>query len=329
MLINHRELPETVPQSELEAAARDLDLVDSDLDPDPGVDRDEVKYKRERGFYDVGMLSTDVMTLSNETLKRMLSDSDDVNYLLHPDVKIEVLMAEQRKHMRIAQLLKLSQPPAEPPHPLQIIRPPCEETGGAGEGKAIPVPPNTPRLAKLKPDHCWIKDIPDSPDDVIPSYQSGAAADKAPLPLVPDDKETRETAGADVTSMDVSPQSVQPEEQVSSANEGPGRDSGDLELAMEVESPTVDSREALAEQTAQKVVQSALNAVAQMTSSVHHDGDDVTSHEEMSMVSDSVSESGSDVSRNDQAVAQHYTKEDIPWHPGKFRRFAGAVTLSR
>ena len=32
---------------------------------------------------------------------------------------------------------------------------------------------------------------------------------------------------------------------------------------------------------------------------------------------DSVSESGSDVSRNDQAVAHHYIREDIPWNPGQ------------
>ena len=84
------------------------------------------------------MLNIDTASLSNDTLHRLLDDRDHVNYLLHPDVKIEVLMAEQRKHMRIAQLLKLSQSPPEPPHPLQVIRP--REGVPQGEGRGMPVP---------------------------------------------------------------------------------------------------------------------------------------------------------------------------------------------
>ena len=202
VLLSYSELSENRSDSDQEACHAPED---SDLDPDPGLDRDEVKYKRERGFYDVGMLNIDVVSLSNETLQRVISDNDHVNYLLHPDVKIEVLMAEQRKHMRIAQLLKLSQAPAEPPHPLQVVRPPDDST--QGDGKGMPVPPNTPRLAKLKPDHCWIKDIPDSPDVTTPGCDGNAG--EPPLYLV-----TCDTGGGGPSTAHVSPESV-PEKQFS------------------------------------------------------------------------------------------------------------------
>ncbi len=258
---------------------RDLcDPTDSDLDPDPGVDRDEVKYKRERGFYDVGMLNVDTVTLCNETLKRLLSDTDDLNYLLHPDVKIEVLMAEQRKHMRIAQLLKLSQPPPEPLHPLQIVRPPSESE----DGKEMPVPPNTPRLAKLKPDHCWIKEIPDSPE--VPSDDVGSSANLE----------------HDGNSVDAAANSSHEE----------------LDSSVEVKASSDQS-----ERVKPEVID---HAHAQRL-------DSETSQPvgpETSAVSDSVSESGSDVSRNDQAVAQHYIKDDIPWHPGTCLLTLGVANLA-
>ena len=252
MLLSHRVLQDAGSE---EGAWGDPE--DSDLDPDPGLDHEEVRYKRERGFYDIGMLNIDTASLSNDTLHRLLDDRDHVNYLLHPDVKIEVLMAEQRKHMRIAQLLKLSQSPPEPPHPLQVIRP--REGVPQGEGRGMPVPPNTPRLAKLKPDHCWIRDIPDSPE-------VSCRDEKAEGPPLP-------TSGTDTTHPpDSTPAPAAPEEQVSSQGEGEGG---------EEVPPGVGPGPGPGSGT------------------------------------DSVSESGSDVSRNDQAVAHHYIREDIPWNPGQ------------
>ena len=286
VLLSHNQLTDSRSGSDGEACG---DLGDSNLDPDPGLDRDEVKYKRERGFYDVGMLNVDVTSLSNDTLQRMEDDSDHLNYLLHPDVKIEVLMAEQRKHMRIAQLLKLSQPPAEPLHPLQILRP-LEDSSTQGEAKGMPVPPNTPRLAKLKPDHCWIKDIPDSPEMVPPESETQGP----PLLLAIHNTESSEpttsisttttTTATTTTTTDIIPKTL-PEEQVSSQS------------SQQQPQPESDKKDSDNNSTGRGA-------------EVHIVRQDVGS------VSDSVSESGSDVSRNDHAVAQHYTKEDIPWNPG-------------
>ena len=256
MLVSHRALQDA---GSAEGAWGDHE--DSDLDPDPGLDHEEVKYKRERGFYDIGMLNIDTASLSNDTLHRLLDDRDHVNYMLHPDVKIEVLMAEQRKHMRIAQLLKLSQSPPEPPHPLQVIRP--REGVTQGEGRGMPVPPNTPRLAKLKPDHCWIREIPDSPEVSVRDEK----AEGPPLP--PPDPDTTNTP-------DITPAS---EEQVSTTHPDSVSQGEGAEVEEAPAGPGAGSG------------------------------------------TDSVSESGSDVSKNDQAVAQHYIKEDIPWNPGQYLQY--------
>ncbi len=304
VLIMRKELSEEDSLKRGSAFGHDLGKphgLESDLDPDPGCDRDEVKYKKERGFYDVGMLTVDVMSLSTEALTKTLDERGDLNYLLHPDIKIELLMAEQKKHIRIAQLLKLSQPPPEPLSPLQIICPPST-TENQDRKEGTLVPPNTPKLAKLKPDACWIKDIPDSPE-VMPT------ADTPPVP----------TEGAAVPSSEtISPAGVtepctqNPVEEQDSSKQEPK-----TQAVHRNSTSSATKTHDLASRSNDDISRSRDSLSRSHEKTDSDSCSNIEDHNVNCSICDTVSESGSDQSKND---LHHYVKEDIPWNPGTVKR---------
>ena len=117
---------------------------------------EEHSGKVQRGFYDVQMLNTNLLGLDVEGQADEALPVNQINYYLHPDYKMELLMAQQRKHRRIAQLLKLSQPPGEESEPTTLhARSPPRPQGPAA----------APQVAKLRADNFWIKETPPSPQD--------------------------------------------------------------------------------------------------------------------------------------------------------------------
>ncbi len=116
----------------------------------------------ERGFYDVSMFNV-LYALSEQGLPddEDSEQSQRLNYYLHPDIKLEIMMAQQRKHRRIAQLLQLSQ------HDCQVS-PPTVTVSRPDTQKLCPlVIPNTPSHTKLRADSSWIKETPPSPQTEI------------------------------------------------------------------------------------------------------------------------------------------------------------------
>jgi len=106
----------------------------------------------EQGFYDVSMLSGGAALLSD-----CLSDADKEKILLHPDLKMEYIMATHHRQRRVAEQLLASE---------------CSlQTAAAGDddddksSKLSREPSfvsSCPQPSKVKPDDFWIRDVADT-----------------------------------------------------------------------------------------------------------------------------------------------------------------------
>jgi len=100
-----------------------------------------------------------------------------LNYYLHPDIKIELLFAQQRKHRHIAQLLKLSQRQLKD-FSVPVVRLDTDSTE---------VPNPQPVFTKLREDSSWIKPVEISPEPMkILEQTTEAVVDDASLQVLED-----------------------------------------------------------------------------------------------------------------------------------------------
>ena len=125
----------------------ELSTDSSEIDDLAEEDQAEENPRPERGFYDVSMLN---MRLGCESVPE---DGEPPQYYLHPDIKIELLMALLKKHRRTAQLLRLSQPPSPPATNEEPDLIDIEEPG----------PSMVASFTKVRSDTSWIREIPPSP----------------------------------------------------------------------------------------------------------------------------------------------------------------------
>lgn len=165
--------PEGPTDTKVEASGDESDIED--------FVAEETSGRVERGFYDVLMLTGNFL---GPEVEGQEGDTDVppefINYYLHPDVKMELLMAQQRKNRRIAQILKLSQPPKEVDS--EYLATPSQQTT-----QAKPVAgASTPQVTKLRADNSWIKEIPPSPQDPDKMPDIEEQGDVEPLELYSD-----------------------------------------------------------------------------------------------------------------------------------------------
>ena len=117
---------------------------------------EEYAGRPEKGFYDVSMFYVNLAP-SEEDGPLDEEEERDLNYYLHPDIKIEMLFAQQRKHRHIAQLLKLSQRQLKESVPMRvpIVRLHPDQTNILNP---------QPVFTKLREDSSWIKPAEMSPE---------------------------------------------------------------------------------------------------------------------------------------------------------------------
>lgn len=148
-----------------------LDEEGSEGDVESESDLEEDAARPERGFYDVSMLTgyegaqVLVEDLTSVYEDAEASKSKDEEFLfLHPDVKLEYMISQSKKQLRIAKLLKLSEILKEKDKAAQSAKVVTSKGGNSLQAPELPPRAHTP-TPKLMPDDYWIKDIPDSDVD--------------------------------------------------------------------------------------------------------------------------------------------------------------------
>jgi len=132
----------------------DFDLLEnSEVDDSPST-------TSEQGFYDITMLSGGV--ISETQLSGSLSDADKDSIRIHPDLKLEYIMATHHRQRRVAEQLLSSECPLQATAAAvdgddddddkhsRLSREPSFLTGGC------------PQLSKVKPDDFWIREVLDT-----------------------------------------------------------------------------------------------------------------------------------------------------------------------
>jgi len=111
----------------------------------------------EQGFYDVSMLSGGAAQLSD-----CLSDADKERILLHPDLKLEYIMATHHRQRRVAEQLLASE------CPLQTAAAAAAEDADEDEddkhcelSREPSFVTSCPQPSKVKPDDFWIREVAD------------------------------------------------------------------------------------------------------------------------------------------------------------------------
>lgn len=102
----------------------------------------------EQGFYDVSMLSGGSTQLSS-----CLSNADKERILLHPDLKLEYIMATHHRQRRVAEQLLASD------CPLQTLADTDEDDKHCKLSREPSFVSNCPQLSKVRPDDFWIRDV--------------------------------------------------------------------------------------------------------------------------------------------------------------------------
>jgi len=134
----------------------DLDLSENcEVDDSPGA-------TREQGFYDITMLSGGV--ISQTQLSGSLGNADKDSIFIHPDWKLECIMATHHRQRRVAEQLLTSE------CLLQATAAASTADGDDGDddkhGKLSREPSfvtgGCPQLSKVKPDDFWIRDVVDT-----------------------------------------------------------------------------------------------------------------------------------------------------------------------
>jgi len=106
----------------------------------------------EQGFYDVSMLSGGAALLSD-----CLSDADKEKILLHPDLKMEYIMATHHRQRRVAEQLLASE------CSLQSAAAADDEDDKSSKLSREPsFVSSCPQPSKVKPDDFWIRDAADT-----------------------------------------------------------------------------------------------------------------------------------------------------------------------
>jgi len=111
----------------------------------------------EQGFYDVSILSGGAAQLSS-----CLSDTDKERILLHPDLKLEYIMASHHRQRRVAEQLLASDCPQQTAATAEAADE--DEDGDSKQCKLSPEPSfvtSCPQPSKVKPDDFWIRDMAD------------------------------------------------------------------------------------------------------------------------------------------------------------------------
>lgn len=135
---------------EEEALAAD-EGAESELDD---VVAEENAGRPEKGFYDVSMFYVNLAPSEEGLTGDDEEEKQELNYYLHPDFKIELLFAQQRKHRHIAQLLKLSDKQRKETT-VPIIKLHSDQQD---------LCPQTPIVTKFRDDSSWIKPVELSPE---------------------------------------------------------------------------------------------------------------------------------------------------------------------
>ena len=153
----------------LDAQAECWHVSNDDSDVEDYLTEEDTR-RREWGYYDVGMFAE-----LDEDLQELKEHSEELDtYFLHPDEKVENIFAHQRKQLRIAQLLKLSQMKKEQDElkSQTVYSQDCslKEDHKLQSAAAL--------ATKVRPDDYWIKDIP-NPGEVEQEEESEVAGDNA------------------------------------------------------------------------------------------------------------------------------------------------------
>ena len=121
---------------------------------DDGEVDDDSSPTGEQGFYDVTMLSGGVF--SEVQLSSCLTD-DDTELLLHPDLKLEYIMATHHRQRRIAEQL-LASDSANETAAAAVTE---DEDKQHRLSREISFVAGCPQLSKVKPDDFWIREVVD------------------------------------------------------------------------------------------------------------------------------------------------------------------------
>jgi len=139
-----------------------VSTADLDLSENCEVD-DSPSATSEQGFYDITMLSGGV--ISETQLSGSLGNADKDSILIHPDWKLEYIMATHHRQRRVAEQLLTSEcllqataaagtaaadDDVDNDKHCKLSREPSFVTGGC------------PQLSKVKPDDFWIRDVVDT-----------------------------------------------------------------------------------------------------------------------------------------------------------------------
>jgi len=114
----------------------------------------------ELGFYDVSMLSGGA--ISETQLSSCLSDADTDKILIHPDLKLEYIMAAHHRQRRVAEQLLASDCSLEPAAAAAAT---VDDDDADKHHKLSREPSfvsNLPQPSKVKPDDFWIRDVADA-----------------------------------------------------------------------------------------------------------------------------------------------------------------------
>ena len=139
----------------------------------------EEDIHRQCGFYDVSMLygyRSHAEEFSQEAFDVRTSDEYDLSYELHPDMVLERLQAEQRKHRRTAQLIMLSESDKNSSQSDRMMI-----TDDPGQTNFDACQTSQLLLTKVRPDNFWIKENQMSPLVQDPDFIDCEVLDKSKI----------------------------------------------------------------------------------------------------------------------------------------------------
>ena len=116
---------------------------------------DDQSVSGEQGFYDVTMLSGGV--ISETQLSNCLSDADKERILVHPDLKLEFIMATHHRQRRVAEQLLASDCSLQTSTTAAVVD--DDDNGHHKLSREPSFVANCLQLSKVKPDDFWIRDM--------------------------------------------------------------------------------------------------------------------------------------------------------------------------